>query len=196
MMKKLMRNQKPSNKVVNFGLGCIKSHIKPALLFSDCNTAHARNAGKRECVACCVIRIGRRHIQKIEVEHILVSSQCHPGVTYRPKPANGPSGSRRRNNSRLSGTYLSTKLCLALSRSPSFRAGSLYGSHLMPTRRRAKWTSEDDERLKAMAAGGVPILKVAAAFNCTMAVIREKARKLGTPFPSIREVRNRSIGGN
>jgi len=56
----------------------------------------------------------------------------------------------------------------------------------MPISRRTSWTPEENERLKAMVASGVPLLKAAGAFNCKMAAIRTKARQLGTPFPSIR----------
>ena len=65
---------------------------------------------------------------------------------------------------------------------------------LMPIKRRTNWTPEENERLKAMVASGVPLLKAAGAFNCKMNAIRTKARQLGTPFPTIREVRKKFTG--
>ena len=63
----------------------------------------------------------------------------------------------------------------------------------MPISRRTSWTPEENERLKAMVASGVPLLKAAGAFNCKMAAIRTKARQLGTPFPTIRKVRKELV---
>jgi hypothetical protein len=63
----------------------------------------------------------------------------------------------------------------------------------MLMKRRTNWTPEDNERLKAMAASGIPILKAAAAFKCTTAALRIRARQLGTPFPTIREVRKEIV---
>jgi hypothetical protein len=42
-----------------------------------------------------------------------------------------------------------------------------------------------------MVASGIPVLKAAAAFNSTIEAIRTKARQLGTPFPTMREVRKK-----
>ncbi len=57
--------------------------------------------------------------------------------------------------------------------------------------RKTSWTPEDNERLKEMVANGVPILRAAASFKCTMSAVRVQARKLGTPFPSLRETRKK-----
>jgi hypothetical protein len=64
----------------------------------------------------------------------------------------------------------------------------------MPIERRKIWTPEDDERLKTMVASGVSLLKGAAALKCTMGAIQVRARRLGTPFPTIREVRKKITG--
>lgn len=61
----------------------------------------------------------------------------------------------------------------------------------MPPKRKTLWSPEENERLKAMAAGGVSVLRVAAAFKCSMDAVRVQARKLGTPFPSVREARKK-----
>jgi hypothetical protein len=61
----------------------------------------------------------------------------------------------------------------------------------MRPQRKASWTTEDNERLKEMAAKGVPILRVAASLKCSMDAVRVQARKLGTPFPSVREARKK-----
>ncbi len=60
--------------------------------------------------------------------------------------------------------------------------------------RKKLWTAEDNERLKKMVASGVPILRAAASFKCSMDALRLQARKLGTPFPSLREARKKFAG--
>lgn len=61
----------------------------------------------------------------------------------------------------------------------------------MPPKRKTSWSQEDNERLKAMAASGVSVLRAAAAFKCSMDAVRVQARKLETPFPSVREARKK-----
>jgi hypothetical protein len=61
----------------------------------------------------------------------------------------------------------------------------------MRPQRKASWTAEDNERLKKMVANGVPVLRAAASFKCSMDAVRIQARKLGTPFPSVREARKK-----
>jgi hypothetical protein len=53
------------------------------------------------------------------------------------------------------------------------------------------WTDEDNKRLKAYVASGASLLRTAAAFNRSMTNVRNQARKLGAPFPSIRDYRKR-----
>ena len=53
------------------------------------------------------------------------------------------------------------------------------------------WTDQDSERLKALVANGASAIRAAAIFNRTLVSIKEKARKLGTPFPSVRDVRKK-----
>jgi hypothetical protein len=57
-----------------------------------------------------------------------------------------------------------------------------------------KWTEADNERLRDFVKKGVPILRAAAALNRTTTSIRNQARKIGSPFPSIREVRKKFAG--
>lgn len=57
--------------------------------------------------------------------------------------------------------------------------------------RKSPWTPEEDERLKDLVAKGASILKAAAALNRTMISVRDHARKLGSPFPSIKEARKK-----
>ena len=45
------------------------------------------------------------------------------------------------------------------------------------------WTAEENERLKALVAKNVSILKAAAALKRSSTSVRTQARKLGTPFP-------------
>jgi hypothetical protein len=57
--------------------------------------------------------------------------------------------------------------------------------------RNPPWTDQDSERLKALVASGASALRAAAIFNRTLPSIKEKARKLGTPFPSVQEARKK-----
>lgn len=59
----------------------------------------------------------------------------------------------------------------------------------MPSKRplHVKWTDERNVRLKQMLSDGVSALRAAAAFKMSTASVRGQARKLGHPFPSIRE---------
>jgi len=61
----------------------------------------------------------------------------------------------------------------------------------MPLSRRNKtWTNADDERLKDLVvASGVSALRAASIFDQSLRLIRERARRLGTPFPSVRQTR-------
>jgi hypothetical protein len=57
-----------------------------------------------------------------------------------------------------------------------------------------KWTEADNERLRDFVTRGIPLLRAAAAFNRTTTSVRTQARKIGCPFPSIREVRKKYAG--
>jgi hypothetical protein len=58
-------------------------------------------------------------------------------------------------------------------------------------RKNTPWTDEDSERLKALVASGASVVRAAAVFNRTIASIRDQARKLGAPFPSLNESRKK-----
>ena len=51
------------------------------------------------------------------------------------------------------------------------------------------WTLEENERLKDFVAKNVSIVKVAWALKRTTTSLRNQARKLGTPFPPMKEYR-------
>jgi GcrA cell cycle regulator len=51
------------------------------------------------------------------------------------------------------------------------------------------WTSQDDERLKALAAQGASAIRAAAALRRREATVRSRAKKLGCPFPRVRVAR-------
>ena len=53
------------------------------------------------------------------------------------------------------------------------------------------WTAEENERLKALAAKNVSVIRAAAALKRTTISIRTQARKLGTPFPNLKEYRKK-----
>jgi hypothetical protein len=57
--------------------------------------------------------------------------------------------------------------------------------------RTAPWTDEQTERLKAYVAAGKSAFRAAAAFKRSIAGVRNQARKLGMPFPSVRAERKR-----
>ena len=61
--------------------------------------------------------------------------------------------------------------------------------------KKKEWTAEENERLKAFAAKGASIIKVAAALKRTTSSVRVQARKLGTPFPTMAEYRKQFRGG-
>jgi hypothetical protein len=57
--------------------------------------------------------------------------------------------------------------------------------------KKANWTVEENERLKAFVAKDVSIIKVAAALKRTLNSVRVQARKLGTPFPHMKDYRKK-----
>ena len=57
--------------------------------------------------------------------------------------------------------------------------------------KKPKWTAEENERLKALVAKNVSAMKAAAALKRTTISVRNQARKLGTPFPHMKEYRKK-----
>jgi len=53
------------------------------------------------------------------------------------------------------------------------------------------WTAEDNERLKALAAANVSVIRAAAALKRSITSVRAQARKLGTPFPPLEDYRKK-----
>jgi hypothetical protein len=53
------------------------------------------------------------------------------------------------------------------------------------------WTAEDEERLKALVAQGASIVRASAALRRRKVVVRERAKKLGCPFPPLRTARKK-----
>ena len=60
-----------------------------------------------------------------------------------------------------------------------------------PRGKKAVWTGEQNERLKAFVAQGVSIVRAAAVFNRTITSVRVQARKVGSPFPPMRVFRKK-----
>ena len=56
-----------------------------------------------------------------------------------------------------------------------------------------KWTetAEDNERLKALAAANVSVIRAAAELKRSSTSVRAQARKLGTPFPHMKDYRKK-----
>jgi hypothetical protein len=51
------------------------------------------------------------------------------------------------------------------------------------------WTDEENERLRRLARSGVSIFRAAASLKRKAGSIRTQARKIGCPFPTIKEMR-------
>ena len=51
-----------------------------------------------------------------------------------------------------------------------------------------RWTSEDDERLRALSTQGASIVRAAAALKRRQSVVRDRANKLGCPFPTLKSL--------
>jgi hypothetical protein len=58
-------------------------------------------------------------------------------------------------------------------------------------RKHAAWTDKENQRLKALATSGASVVRAAAALGRTIVSARDQARRLGTPFPSLRIARQR-----
>jgi transposase-like protein len=57
-----------------------------------------------------------------------------------------------------------------------------------------RWTPEDNERLKALVAQGASLVRAAAALKRKQATVRERAKKLGCPFPTVAVARKKWSG--
>jgi hypothetical protein len=55
------------------------------------------------------------------------------------------------------------------------------------------WTDEELEALRVHIASGGSAIRASVRFGRTLGSVQELARKLGTPFPTIREVRKRYL---
>jgi hypothetical protein len=58
-------------------------------------------------------------------------------------------------------------------------------------RKHAAWTDKENQRLKALATSGASVVRAAAALGRTIISVRDQARRLETPFPSLRIARQR-----
>jgi hypothetical protein len=79
-------------------------------------------------------------------------------------------------------------LCIFLNRI-SLGVQSDAGAEMRPIIQR--WTPEDDERLKALAAQGASSVKAAAALKRRQSIVRERANKLGCPLPTLKASRQK-----
>jgi hypothetical protein len=64
----------------------------------------------------------------------------------------------------------------------------------MRLRRNQAWTEDDSERLKALVASGASAARAAAIFDRSIDNIRQRARMLGAPFPTLKNLRKK-LGG-
>ena len=63
--------------------------------------------------------------------------------------------------------------------------------HNLMAVKKKPWTAEENERLKALVARDASIIKVAAELGRTTRSLRVQARKLGTPFPRMKDYRKK-----
>jgi hypothetical protein len=54
------------------------------------------------------------------------------------------------------------------------------------------WTQEDNERIKAFVVKGASVIRAAAALKRTRISVRDQARRLGMPFPTLRDIRKKA----
>jgi hypothetical protein len=55
-----------------------------------------------------------------------------------------------------------------------------------------EWTPEDSEKLKALVRAGASPFRASVALSRSMKQVKNKARDLGCPFPSLRSVKART----
>jgi GcrA cell cycle regulator len=51
------------------------------------------------------------------------------------------------------------------------------------------WTDQDDEAIKVFVAQGASVMRAAAALRRSKVSIRQRAKKIGCPFPNDRDAR-------
>ena len=57
--------------------------------------------------------------------------------------------------------------------------------------RNPKWTEAEDDRLRVFVAQGASVVRVAAALKRKVISVRQRARKIGCPFPPLRIARQK-----
>jgi hypothetical protein len=57
-----------------------------------------------------------------------------------------------------------------------------------------QWTSEEDDRLRILAAKGASAPRVSAALNRKAHSVIQRARKLGCPLPTSKATRKKLVG--
>jgi hypothetical protein len=56
------------------------------------------------------------------------------------------------------------------------------------------WTPGDDERVRGFVANGISIVRAGAALNRKQVSVRDRAKKLGCPFPTLEAARKKLFG--
>ena len=57
--------------------------------------------------------------------------------------------------------------------------------------KRSPWTEADNQRIREFVRDGVSIFRAAAVLKRSTISVRSQARKIGSPFPTVSEVRKR-----
>jgi hypothetical protein len=63
---------------------------------------------------------------------------------------------------------------------------------IMPSRKSQPWTAEDDEQIRSLVAKGASAFRASVALKRARPSILQRARKLGCPFPTLKEVRKKA----
>jgi len=56
-----------------------------------------------------------------------------------------------------------------------------------------QWTPEENERLKQLVSQGASVVKASAVLKRKMLSVHNQARKLGTPFVPLKEIRKKWV---
>jgi hypothetical protein len=58
---------------------------------------------------------------------------------------------------------------------------------------KSSWTEADNERIRQFVKQGTSAFRAAAALKRTIISVRAQARKIGTPFATVRDVRKKLV---
>jgi hypothetical protein len=62
---------------------------------------------------------------------------------------------------------------------------------MIRSRKQLSWTEEEDAAIRSLVAKGASDFRASAALKRSRATVRDRARMLGCPFPTIKEARQK-----